>query len=126
MKKIISFFIICILAVGVLASCDNSASLAKKVNKAYENGTPMSFLEVKNELPEDAFYYGTKAMTGNENGVFCVVKGVDSIESFYAMIASLESGATYDGIIIQIVNGKAYAAVGGKITKTAYEAMAKK
>ncbi len=125
MKKIISLLLVCILVIGVLSSC-GQASLAKKINKACEKGEAMTYAEVKEKLPISAFWYGFNTNTGNENGIFCVVEGVKSLETFENLIKNISAGEIHRGIIVKITNGKAVGAIGGKLDKAAYESLKNK
>ena len=123
MKKTLLIILVCILAVGVLASCDNkNTSLANEINKAYESGAPMSYEEVKSKLPLGTIWVGYDSDNG-KSGVLCYVEGINSQEAFDVMIESIKAGASYEGIIVRIVNNKAVKAAGDRLDYAAYQAL---
>ena len=125
MKKTVSLILICVLAIGVLASCDSKeTSLVKQINEAYESGTPMTYEEVRSNLPLGALWIGYDSESG-KNGVFCLVEGISSREAYDARIDSIIAGASYKGIIVKIINNKAVKAAGDKLDNAAYQELRK-
>ena len=115
MKKIVSLLLVCILMVGVLASCGN-ASLAKKINKAAEGDDPMTYEEVKDAL-KGTVIDGTMNLNGSRNGTLSVIKGVKDQEDMIEAAKKIQDGKSVKGIIVLIVDGNAVAAIEGKLDK---------
>lgn len=115
MKKIVSLVLVCILMVGVLASCGN-ASLAKKIEKAAEAGEPMTYEEVKDAL-KGTVIDGTMEIGGKRQGTLSVINGVKDQEDMVEASKKLADGGSVKGIIVLIVDGNAVAAVEGKLNQ---------
>ena len=120
MKKILSLALVCVLMVGVLltlASCGNiSQSYADKVNKAVEDGEPLTKDEVMKALGDGAVWQG---MGGDALGVIMAVKGCSSMEEIEELVKNKEEA---DVIIVAVVDGKAVKAAFGSSTDNDFAA----
>ncbi len=119
MKKILSLVLVCILMVGVLASCGN-ASLANKIEKAAEKGEPMTYEEVKDAL-KGTVIDGTMEIAGKRQGTLSVINGVKDQEDMIEVSKKLAEGGSVKGIIVLIIDGNAVAAVQGKLDNDSAE-----
>ncbi len=115
MKKIVSLLLICILMIGLLASCAN-ASLAKKINKAADENDPMTYEEVLEALGKNVINE-TMETAGKRNGKLLVLRGVKNDIDYRGAVDKIMSGDSVRGIIVVIENDVAVKAVAGKLNK---------
>ena len=118
MKKIISIILICVLILGIVAAglfvFFRNDILAKKINKAAEANTPMSYEEVKDVLGKRVIDV-TEDVSGERNGNLIVLNRVKNEIDFRTAVDKMENGKTVKGIVVVIENGKAVKAVAGKL-----------
>ena len=119
MKKIVSLILICILMVGVLASCGSniSESYAKKINDAAKKEA-LTYEEVMADLGDEAIDITVAIPIVGRGGVIIAVKGVKSQEDLEKLV---EEGKEVKGIVITIAGGKATAAKYGEINEDSFK-----
>ncbi len=119
MKRIVSLILVCILMVGVLASCGSnvSESYAKKINDAAKDKKHITYAEVMEDLGEEAIsmVIGTE---GYESGLIIAVKGVKSKEDLEKLV---DEGDEVKGIVVTIAVGKATGAKYGEINEDTFK-----
>ena len=120
MKKIVSLILVCILTVGVLASCGSniSESYAKKINDAAKGDKAYTYDEVMADLGDEAIDVTVDVMLLGRSGVIIAVKGVKSREDVEKLI---DEGEEVKGIIIAIAADKAISAKYGEINKDSFK-----
>ena len=111
MKRIVSLILVCILMVGVLASCGSNVTeaYAKKINDAFKNDKALAYADVMDALGDEAFGepVGTE---GHEGGFVIAIKGVTNEEDLKELVKSSEE---IEGLVVTFFNGKAnYASYG--------------
>lgn len=111
MKRFFKWLVasIATLSLVVLVACSNvSAKYADKVNKAAEDGEPITLTQVQKDLGDDRV---DLLVLGN--GVVISVKGCKSVEDIQK---KLDAGEDVEGIIVTIALNKATSASYRKIT----------
>lgn len=119
MKRIVSLLLVCILMVGVLASCGSnvSESYAKKINDAATEKKNLTYAEVIEDLGDEAIpmIAGT---AGYESGLIIAVKGVTNEDELKQLV---DEGEEIEGLVVTILLGKATAAKYGKIDENTFK-----
>lgn len=112
--KRLSLFAVLLAFVFALAACSNvSQSYADKINEAAEKGEHIAYGQVKEDLGDEAIFYGVEILN-NANGVIIAVKGCTSQEQINE---KLDAGKELKGVYIVILNNKAQSAEYRVITK---------
>ena len=120
MKKIVSLILVCILMVGVLASCGSNISeaYAKKINDAAKGENAITYDEVIAALGEEAIDITAEIPFVGRAGVIIAVKGVTSQEDLEKLV---DDGEDIQGIVITIAANKATAAKYGEINEDSFK-----
>ena len=113
--KRLSLLAVVVAFVLTLASCGKiSQKYADKINEAAENGAPLTFTEVKEDLGDEAVWIGSGEQIGAASGVIIAVKGCSTVEDIEA---KLDEGKTVKGIIVGVLFNKATSAKYTEITE---------
>ncbi len=120
MKKIVSLILVCILMVGVLASCGSnvSESYAKKINDAAKDKEALTYEDVIKDLGDEAIDLTADIPFVGRGGVIIAVKGVKSQEDLEKLV---DEGKEVKGIVITIAGGKATGAKYGEINEDSFK-----
>ena len=115
MKRIVSLVLVCILMVGVLASCGSNVSeaYAKKISDAAADGKHYVYADVLEDLGEGVIDATADVPFVGRGGALIAVKGVTTKEDLQKRI---NDGEDVEGIVVVIVAGKATGAEYGVIT----------
>ncbi|MBQ8546774.1 MAG: hypothetical protein IJ437_07545 [Clostridia bacterium] len=113
--RIAALLLVLSMTVFMFAACSNiSESYAEKINKANEDGEPLTYSQVIEDLGEENVTDLTLSILGSTNGVIIAVKDCDSWEDIEE---KLDNGETVKGISVTIVNNKATSAEYREITE---------
>jgi hypothetical protein len=120
MKKIVSLVLVCILMVGVLASCGSNISeaYAKKINDAAKAKESLTYEEVMKALGDEAIDITADIPVVGRAGIIIAVKGVTSQEDLEKLV---DEGEEVKGIVITIAAGKATGAKYGEINEDSFK-----
>ena len=101
--KILAVALLAIMCLTVLTACSNiSESYAEKINVAAAKDEHLDYLDVLNDLGENAI-----DITIAKTGVIIAAQGCTSLEE---LNAKLEAGETVKGIVVTLFAGKALSA----------------
>ncbi len=115
LTKRISLLVTVLLLCLSLASCGKiSQKYADKVNEAAEEGNPLTYTEVCDDLGDSAIKLVEGEKLGLATGIVIAVKGCETLEEVQAKI---DEGKTVKGIIITIAVNKAVSAKYTEITE---------
>lgn len=114
MKKFYALLVALVLVLSLTSCGKISEKYADKINEAAENGAPLTFTEVKEDLGDEAVWIGTGEQIGAASGVIIAVKGCSTVEDIEA---KLDEGKTVKGIIVGILFNKATSAKYTEITE---------
>ena len=108
--KVFALVLVAVVCLSIFTACSNiSQAYADKINKAAGRDEHLEYLDVLNDLGDNAI-----DITVLKTGVIIAAQGCESLED---LNAKLDEGKTVKGIIVTIV--------GGKATKAEYKVLTK-
>ncbi len=108
--KILAIALLAVLCLTALTACSNiSQAYADKINKAAGRDEHLEYLDVLNDLGDNAI-----DITILKTGVIIAAQGCESLEE---LNAKLDEGKSVKGIVITMVGGKATSAEYKVLTK---------
>ena len=108
--KVFALVLVAVVCLSIFTACSNiSQAYADKINKAAGRDEHLEYLDVMNDLGDNAI-----DITVFKTGVIIAAQGCESLEE---LNAKLDEGKTVKGIIVTIVGGKATEAKYKVLTK---------
>ena len=108
--KVFALVLVAVVCLSIFTACSNiSQAYADKINKAAGRDEHLEYLDVMNDLGDNAI-----DITILKTGVIVAAQGCESLEE---LNAKLDAGKTVKGIIVTVVGGKAVSAKYTEITE---------